>query len=140
MTTDRDTPSALHRLGDLELLALEYLDVSQSYGGTLGPTARLGKGEVDDEAEGNDDGHVDGDVHGISGADECGGDQWRGATEDGDHNLMREANAGYSDRCGKQLGLDGRVNRLPDSEDDPPGCRNQHVYAESRLVQQQQER
>jgi hypothetical protein len=34
---------------------------------------------------------------GMSGADECGGDQRRGAAEDGDDDLMGEPDAGYTD-------------------------------------------
>src|SRR6266567_4106837 len=128
-----------HSRGDLQLLAFQYLGVGESYGGPLGPTACLGGREVDDEAEGDDDDHVDGGPGGVSRADECGGDQLGGATEGGDHQLMRESNAGYPDGGRKQLGLNGRVNRLPDTEDHPSGGRNQDVYAESRLVQQQQQ-
>src|SRR5688572_11024358 len=130
---------APHTTGDLQLLAFQYLEVVESYGGPHGPTACLGEREVDDETEGDDDDHVNGDPGGMSRADERGGDQRGGATEDGDHQLMRETNAGYPDRGREQLGLNGRVNRLPDSDDHPSGGRNQDVYAESRLVQQQQQ-
>src|SRR4029450_11588440 len=81
----------------------------------------------------------DGDPGGMSGADECGGDQRGGATEGGDHQLVREPDARYPDGGREQLGLNGRVYRLPDTEDHPSGGRNQDVYAESRLVQQQQQ-
>src|SRR5688572_19454707 len=130
---------APHTTGDLQLLAFQYLEVVESYGGPHGPTACLGEREVDDETEGDDDDHVNGDPGGMSGGDERGGDQRGGATEDGDHQLVRETNAGYPDRGRKQLGLNGRVNRLPNAQNDPSGCGNHDIDPESRTVQQQEQ-
>jgi hypothetical protein len=70
----------------------------------------------------------------MSGADERGGDQWGGPTEDGDHQLVGETNAGYPDRGRKQLGLNGGVYRLPDAQNDPSGCGNRNLDPESRPV------
>lgn len=63
----------------------------------LRSTAGLGEREVDDEGEGDNGDHVAGNEHGLSGADECGGDKWCGATEDGDDDLVRETDACYPD-------------------------------------------
>ena len=59
-------PTAPHTTGDLQLLAFQYLEVVESYGGPRGPTACLGEREVDDETEGDDDDHVNGDPGGMS--------------------------------------------------------------------------
>src|SRR6478752_381301 len=112
----------------------------QPDGEALGLAAGLREGEVDEQAEENDDDHVDGDPHGVAGADECGGDQGGGATEDGDDELVGEPDAGHADRGREQLGLNGRIHRLPDPQHDPAGCGDQHVDPESFLVQQQEQR
>src|SRR6478609_6768522 len=128
------------RTGGLFQLTLEDLAVIQGDGGPLGLAAGLREGEVDEQAEENDDDHVDGDPHGVAGADEGGGHEGSGATEDRDDELVGEADAGHPDRSREQLGLNGRVHRLPDAQDDPAGRGDDDVDPESFLVQQQQQR
>src|SRR6478609_9848145 len=128
------------RGGGLFQFALDDLDVVQSDGGALGLAAGLGEREVDDQAHGDDGDHVEGDPGGVAGADERGGDQGGGATEDGDDELVGEPDAGDPDGGGEQLGLDGRVHGLPDPQDDPAGRGDHHVDPESFLVQQQEQR
>src|SRR6478735_3104408 len=125
---------------DLFQLALDDLAIMQSNGGALGLAAGFREGEVDEQAEEDDDDHVDGDPHGVAGGDEGGGDEGGGATENRDDELVGEADARYPNRGREQLGLDGRVNGLPDAQDKPAGCCDDDVDPESVLVQQQHQR
>lgn len=67
------------------------------------------------------------------------GDEWCGAAEHGYADLVLEADTGDPDGCLEKLGMDGRVNGLPDAEKYPSECRNQNVDAEYWLVQQQEQ-
>jgi hypothetical protein len=104
------------------------------------PVSGLRKGGLHDEAQRDDDGHVDRDVHKMSSTDECGRDQRCGTTEAGDYDLVGEADTRYPNRRREQFGLNRWVHRLPDPEDDPPGRRNHHIDKESWLVQQHEQR
>ena len=87
------------------MLAFEYRGVIRRHGGTVTAVAGLRERDVHDEAEGDDECHVDRDVHGMSGADERGGDQRCGTTEDGNHDLVCEADARYPYRGWEQFNL-----------------------------------